>query len=326
LYWHEFALARVVHYFPYVGWRRAPFAGETINVDQNGLRRTPGAECGAGSYKVFVFGASTVWGTGSPDWGTLPAQLQAGLAPLRDTPVCVMNFGESGFVSTQGVIELTNQLQSGNVPDLIVSFDGPNDVYSAYQSGRVGVPQDLDQLTEKFEKTPKAPTLVDRLRTGSALYSLIDSLVGKMTVRPPKESTIKLVTYESMGIGVGELSRAIMQRYFANYATVNALAAQYGFRYMFLFQPIISMGNKPLTNEELGMRRRWEADEKALSALCIATYQVAVESPQYPHFHNLVHLFDGHEPLLWIDEFHVTPEGNQIIAKTIVHDIKTGSF
>ena len=129
-----------------------------------------------------------------------------------------------------------------------------------------------------------------------------------------------------MGIGVDELSHAVAQRYFGNYATVNALARQYGFHYMFFFQPIISLGNKPLTNEEQTMKRRWERDEPAYSALCAATYRAAVESPAYPHFHDLTHLFDGDESLLWIDEFHVTPVGNQIVAKAMLDKIEAGSF
>src|SRR2546421_467749 len=65
-FWHEFRLTRKQRYYPYVGWRRAPFKGRTIEIDQNGIRVTPGADCRAASFKVFTFGGSTMWGTGSP--------------------------------------------------------------------------------------------------------------------------------------------------------------------------------------------------------------------------------------------------------------------
>src|SRR5262249_30167042 len=35
-YWHEFRLSRTQRYYPYVGWRRAPFKGQTIEIDQHG--------------------------------------------------------------------------------------------------------------------------------------------------------------------------------------------------------------------------------------------------------------------------------------------------
>jgi hypothetical protein len=70
-YWKEFSLSRPVLYHDYVLWRRAPFKGKFINISRDGTRLTPGAECGANSYKVFTFGGSTMWGTGSPDWSTI---------------------------------------------------------------------------------------------------------------------------------------------------------------------------------------------------------------------------------------------------------------
>src|SRR5215467_15671222 len=49
-YWYEFRLSRKQQFYPFVGWRRAPFKGETINIDRNGIRLTPGANCGAHSF------------------------------------------------------------------------------------------------------------------------------------------------------------------------------------------------------------------------------------------------------------------------------------
>src|SRR5690349_6392646 len=122
-YWQEFRLSRKQRYYPYVGWRRAPFEGETINVDRNGIRDTPGVDCRAGAFKVFAFGESTMWGTGSPDWGTIPAQLQKRLAQLRPGPVCVVNFAESAYVSTQDLLMLIMQLQAGNPPDWVLFYN-----------------------------------------------------------------------------------------------------------------------------------------------------------------------------------------------------------
>ena len=135
-FWYEFRLSRELQFYPYVGWRRAPFKGQTIEVDQNGVRLTPGADCSAKSFKVFTFGASEMWGTGSPSWGTIPAHLQKGLEKLRPGPVCVTNFAESAHVSMQNVIMLLMQLRSGNVPDVVLFYTIADDIYSAYQSGR----------------------------------------------------------------------------------------------------------------------------------------------------------------------------------------------
>ena len=120
MYWREFGVSRRQAYRPYVLWRRHAFSGKTINVDADGVRLTPGAVCGPSSFKVFVLGGSTVWGTGAADWNTLPAHLQTELQRVSARPVCVVNFGESAWVSTQSVLQLLLQLQAGNVPDLVI--------------------------------------------------------------------------------------------------------------------------------------------------------------------------------------------------------------
>ena len=326
-YWYEFRLSRTQRYYPYVGWRRAPFKGKTIEIDQNGVRVTPGADCSAKSFKVFTFGESTMWGTGSPSWGTIPANLQKGLEKLRQGPVCVMNFAESAYVSTQDVIMLLVQLRSGNVPDLVLFYSIGGDIAAAYQSGRAGVPANLDQIAARFERRQERSAFVDQLRSTYA-YSLIDQLIGKLTIANPqqKEPTPnELVTYESMGIDASKLSDLIMQDYLGNYKIVSALAQKYGFKYFFFAPPIVSLGNKSLTPEEQEMKYRLESDV-AIYKLFTAVYQTFErESSKYQNLYSMVHIFDRYDSLIWIDEGHVTPIGNQVIAERMLDVVQARS-
>ena len=322
-YWYEHRLSVTQRYYPYVGWRRAPFKGETIEIDQNGVRLTPGADCSAKSFKVFTFGASEMWGTGSPNWGTIPANLQKDLEKLRQGPVCVMNFAESAYVSTQDVIMLLVQLRSGNVPDLVLFYNIGGDVYSAYQSGQAGTFQNLNQLVARFEQ---GSPYIDHLRNTYS-YKLIDELMGKLTIaNPPQEPTsTKLVTYESMGVDVAKLSDSIVQDYFGNYELVSALAQKYGFKYFFFLPPRIFRGNKPLTPEEQEMKRETESDA-ALSKLYTAVYHtVERESSKYQNFYLMADIFDHYRGLIWIDAAHVTPIGNRLIAARMLDIIQARS-
>ena len=318
-FWHEFRLSRKQQFYPYVGWRRAAFKGQTIEVDSNGIRVTPGAECSAKSFKVFTFGASEMWGTGSPSWGTIPAHLQKGLEKLRQGPVCVTNFAESAYVSMQGVIMLLMQLRSDNVPDVVIFYTIVDDTFAAYQSGRAGVLENLDVIAAKFEERREPDTFVDRLRSTYS-YRLIDLLAGKLTVAKERIPT-KLITYESMGIDVATLSDSIAQDYSGNYKIVSALAQKYGFKYFFFLPPLISQGNKPLTPEEQEMKHRLENDA-ALYKLLTAVYQtIERESLKYQNLHSMAHIFDRNDSLMWIDESHVTPMGNQLIAEDMLRTI-----
>jgi lysophospholipase L1-like esterase len=166
-----------MRYHAFVLFRRGPLQGETINIDQEGIRFTPGADCGPHAFKVFAFGGSTMWGTGAPDWSTIPSYLQMGMNKLKNGPICVVNFGESAYVSTQSVIELMLQLQAGNIPDVTLFLDGVNDIYAAYQSGRAGLHQNFAQVADQFERrgVPKQSRLKELLEL-SSLYRLAESL------------------------------------------------------------------------------------------------------------------------------------------------------
>src|SRR5262245_19313240 len=185
LFWHEFRLSRKNQFYSHVGWRRAPFHGQTIDIDSNGIRVTPGADCRQDAFKVFTFGASEMWGTGSPNWETIPAHLQQGLETLRAGPVCVTNFAESAYVSMQSIIMLLMQLRAGNVPDIVLFYTLTDDVYAGYQSGRAGVIENLEQITARFEGRKAPETIASRLQQTQS-FMLIDLLMSKLTMVDPE--------------------------------------------------------------------------------------------------------------------------------------------
>ena len=317
-YWREHALTARVRYNPYEVWRRkAPFSGTNINIDENGLRITPGADCRAGSYKVFVFGGSTIWGTGSPDWGTIPAYLQSGLEALRGGAVCVMNFGETGFVSTQEVIKLLMELERGNIPNVVIFYDGANDVSSAYQSGRAGVHLNLSDIAARFDRHEEHRfSFVEWLTEHSLLFALVNRLVADLL--PDAHTKRKLITYETMGIGATKLSRSLAQVYLTNYKMVKGLAQEYGFKYFFFWQPVISRGNKALTSEEADIKSRLDSSLVKLINTIYPAIEQAASGSEYSNLFYIARVFDTDTSQIWIDAFHVTPVGNREVAHKIL--------
>ena len=124
---------------------------------------------------------------------------------------------------------------------------------------------------------------------------------------------------------MANLSDRIVQDYFGTYKIVSALAEKYGFKYFFFLPPSISLGNKPLTLEEQEMKRKAEADA-AFDKLYTAVYRtIERESSKYQNLYSMVHVFDNCDSLIWIDAGHVTPIGNQLIAKRMLDIIQARS-
>jgi lysophospholipase L1-like esterase len=312
-YWREFAVMEKYRYYPWVIWRKRPFEGKYFHINQDGIRQTPGADCVPGAFTIFAFGGSTMIGDGSPDWGTIPAYLQADLAGLGKRPVCTINFGEVGYVSTQEVIELIIQLQKGTVPDLVIFYDGINDVYAAYQSGQACVHTDLGSIASLYNNQDIRP--VDQMvkwLQNSSTFQLLNRLTAKLT-----ETKLSVTSYQTMGIASESLANSIAKCYLANNEIVSALAREYGFDYAFFWQPVISIGNKPLTSDEQNMTM-----DPELVDLLSASYRIVENSAhEKKDLFYIANVFDGQSIEIWNDAMHVTPVGNQLIAQEMMQKL-----
>ena len=111
-YWREFRRAKRERYHPYIVWRQQAFAGDLINVDETGHRRTVGNTGSVDSLDVWLLGGSTMWGMGAPDAQTVPSHVARRLNQTLNIDARVTNLGEIGYVSTQELTLLIRKLQT----------------------------------------------------------------------------------------------------------------------------------------------------------------------------------------------------------------------
>jgi hypothetical protein len=110
-----------------------------------------------------------------------------------------------------------------------------------------------------------------------------------------------------------------VETYISNYKIVHALAREYGFEPLFFWQPIITAGDKSLTDEEQEMKGRLDP---ALIELYESVYRrVQQAAEKYEDLYYMAKVFDEYEPLVWIDSTHVIPEGNRLIAQKMLQVI-----
>lgn len=297
-YWREENLTSqntFAEWRSYVYWRRKPFVGQYINIDANGLRKTWNTTAAptATQIKIFMFGGSALWGTGARDDFTIPSWLSKRLH-ARGVEVWVTNWGEGGYVSTQEVITLLLELQKGNIPDVVIFYDGVNDTFSAFQQGRAGIPQNEYHRAQSFNQLNWRSEVLEKL----ALYRAARGVVARArTATVPRDDAA--------------LEQAVVRVMFSNYEFVEALAQQYGFTAYFFVQP--SLYAKPTLSawEKQESNRHGEAEFFRQTQRAIAQ---AVSARASANVRDLSHAFDAEAGTVFIDTWHISEAGNARIA------------
>jgi lysophospholipase L1-like esterase len=314
-YFKEFNSCNQESWQSYVYWRRKPFTGEYININESGLRRTvyekdPYVEVQP-ALKIFFFGGSTMWGSGVRDQYTIPSILGGELSK-NEINAEVTNFGESGYVSTQEVIELELQLQQGNIPDVVVFYDGVNDVFSAYQQGTAGIPQNEYNRRKEFNasnsKKKSFLVFINSLKTLNTMQ-FITKIIQKDSVIP--------VSYTEKELN--DLSEEVVSIYNENIKMIYALAKTYDFKAIFYWQPTIF--NKLSLSE---YEKRQAVSVSYLKDFTRNTNhrlehkEIHIEELD---FYDISDIFMNVTEPVFIDYCHVSEYGNTILAKRMAADL-----
>ena len=303
-YWQEFAASDETQYAPYVIWRGSSYDGQLITVNAEGLRETPGAACDADAVRVFTFGGSTMWGHGVADTETIPAYLQAGLAAQLDTPICVINFGQKAFVSTQGLIELTHQLQADNVPDIVIFYDGINDIGATLTNGNAQGHLQMDEIALKLEHP--------------FLHNLRDTNTLRLLAHWHAPNSLPTLDDNTRA----QLANELVQTYLETYRIVGALAETYQFEYYFFWQPYISVHPKPFTPAEQVLFDQVLPPVNALTQTVYSKIATLISpDPGYAQLHDLSPLFETTPTRVWLDTVHLNANGNALVAEGMLNTL-----
>ena len=300
-YWQEHEAARLTRWHPYVYFRRKPYAGKLIHVDANGFRVTLNAKTDLNQRSVWLFGGSTVWGTGVSDAHTLASEL------ARVASVQVLNFGETGYVSAQSQLAFMASLRCPDaaLPDFAVFVDGVNDVYAALQSGIAGAPQNESNRQAEFNVT----------RSGDAFAAaMLERMEG-----------IRLLTERLHGTkpepAVVDLAQQVARNYLAVVRQTRALAAAQGVQAIFVWQPSVFDKAQP-NDEEKSVIGSSLARHRDLQLAATRALKVLLQNQPEADVLVLDTLFDASSGPIFIDFAHTGLEGNALMAGRLAQELE----
>jgi lysophospholipase L1-like esterase len=281
-------------YEPFVEWRREEFHGETTTIDAAGNRTQP-ATTPDPAGTVRFFGGSAMWGSGVADDETIPAAFNDLHPDLR-----VVNHGESGFTSRQSVSQLVNLVNSGEPMDLVVFYDGNNDVGSFCQE-EVGInshtrAKKLQRLVRPFFQT------VNDL-TGSLQELLSGKAVNKW-LRGPGPHPTRCHTDPAYARRVAEVM-------VNDWKIARAIAREGGADFVAILQPVASLGSP--RRDHLNPDE-YSAEKEQNVVYPIVRQILAEQGIDWAY--DFTDVFDGDE-YVYLDECHVSENGSRKVAERL---------
>jgi lysophospholipase L1-like esterase len=308
-------------YVPFRLWGVMAWHSKYVNNDESEmgiLRRTinpVSSECERKRIvSIWMFGGSTVYGTGVPDWATLPSQLSRDLNSGGTGCVMVTNFGVEAYVTNQELIVLVEQLKAGRHPDIVIFYDGVNDSATAEPS--YGPDAHYMYQTIKARIEGSLAGRLDFLRQ-SYSYRMVGLVLGALHGR----------RYTGLaGPDVQLKALAVLDNYEANLRVVKTLGKAYGFRADCFWQPSLYYGHKPLVPFEQQLVDAIDAEGDPGDQVIIAAYKEAEQrSTKSDGVVFLGRLFDSVKEPLYIDHAHLGSRGNELVAHAIAKYIEDHS-
>ena len=290
-------------YFPILGWRKKPLSTRTVNIDAAGNRvHTIGRDNKPGAKSIGFFGASTTWGTGVDDNGTVPALFDE----ITDDYE-VTNYGQNGYASRQHVAELVNLMQLGKAPDVVVFLASGFDTIvlcNPVFGDHANTTQETPKLYEMVENAGRKSYLFHNY-VEPAIYTF-----RRVTGRQPYKAGEFHCDKDP------DRAEMVARTMLGNWEIAHLLVTSYGGRFHVFLQPMANLGS-PRTDylkDDLSLPKHQQQKPvyERLNRL--------IAERGYDWYTELRHIFDGDERY-YIDAVHVTRNGNQLLARKVAETL-----
>jgi hypothetical protein len=296
--------AQSTKYVSYLGWRREAFKGKTINVGgPYGQRETVGTG-DANKPSVYFFGGSTMWGTGVDDANTIPSLVRQ-LGGFRS-----QNYGEGAYTAHQGLLLLIELLQDGHRPDIVVFYDGVNEVAQKCRSELTPKSHAREARISAALRATSADKTYDLRYMAGPLLAAAQGLADALGLR-------RLETTFNCNTDVRK-AQQIADNLIQDWDVARRLVESYGGRFVGILQPVAYYSDTKKDHVRFPdlQKRQYEA-----------VYPLIREKMAgWPGLHDFTGVLD-HDEYIYIDFCHVSPNGNRYIAQKLVEVLagKSGS-
>jgi hypothetical protein len=311
-------------YFPYVMWTTRNRNG-LVSQDENGVRASyiP-KKTGKEIYRIYTFGASTMENIEVPSEYTIASNLVKLLSSSslnNEYDFEIFNFGSGAYNNTQEMIRLIYEYQRGfkdyGKPNLVVFFDGANDIFSGVYLERPGIHDAYDRIRLRYDDINDFYLLKikELLRNKLKTIQLFDYLRGKKVQEDFRYIENKDMDYSNYA----KKSVAIYKK---NMEIVKALGSESGFDSLFFLQPsVFTLKNG--TKYDQDVFELWERKGGGMYEAFVHGYsQFIMLSHTNEDLVNLSGVFNNINKPIYKDYVHFGPFGSEKIAESMFPYVK----
>ncbi len=281
-------------YYDYIGWKRDDFKGQTINI-VNGYRLNKIEEDFNFKKDVWVFGGSTIWGSGVRDHETIPAYLE------QITNISTLNLGEFGYTSSQELnLYIKNIIL--HKPKVVLFYDGFNDVFHKCRSENnyySGARESFFKQKIMGEKYVQSYTI--------NFFEPIKRIVAKFNLSVEKNSYFDCDKNQNK-------SKKIAQVLVNNWKIANSISKENNIKFVPILQPVAYFTDSLVDHINLNEQIKLQFE---------TVYPLIIEEINKNNL-SYINLMDSlsDKKTFFIDHVHLAPIGNKQIASDILrHDL-----
>jgi hypothetical protein len=201
-------------------------------------------------------------------------------------------------------ILLQQELLKNNIPNVVIFYDGVNEILSAYQNNKAGEPTNAINSKREFKLghsyTKKLKLIIET--------SNIKRFVTYLQTRIFKTKSYEIENTET-------LSEDVAKNYLGNIKISDALASQYNFKVINFLQPVIFTKNKLSKYEKI-----MAEENNFYKKLYDNSYEI-VKKDTTVSLYDISTIFNTNETI-YTDFCHTAEKGNYIVASEVFKKIE----
>jgi hypothetical protein len=311
---------RPVAFHPFTLFKERPFSGKFVNVHEVGFRFSQDQAAwppNKNRVNIFVFGGSTTFGYGVPDWQTIPSYLGESLKSWQQgDQVAVYNFGSCSFYSSQERAYFSALLTAYPPPDIVVFIDGLNEFF--YIDNTPKYSRELSDLLDIIVAQKPRPSPILEAIDSLPLIQLARKPFHKeqFTAQPQEIDPNSLTAQDVAYFNRPEIIEKVISTYRANKRMIESMANRFNVLPLFVWQPV------PAYNFDLRRHPFPKNCKKMFSAFGYPKMKELYEQRQLgENFLWAADLQTTAPDPIYLDMVHYTAQFNKILANTIAERV-----